>query len=106
MNEIMQSLLRNQKGNDGEDAPEEESKDEQPELTDYPMGRNLICKVDMKSLGICSKTQQEIMHSILQEDLYHSDFVYVNIYLDKYNVRIINSNDFNNKNYVSQQQSQ
>ena len=60
----------------------------------------------MKFVGICNKSQQEIMHSILQEYLYHSDFVYVNIHLDKYNVSIINSNAVNNNNYVSQQQSQ
>ena len=106
MNDIMQSLLQNQTGDDGEDAPEEESKDEQPEPTDDPMGQNLIHKVVMKSVGVHNKIQQEIMHSVFQEYLYHSEFVYVNIHLDKYNVRVINSNSVNNKNYGSQQQSQ
>ena len=60
----------------------------------------------MKYIGICNKSQQAIMHSILQEDLYHFDFVCVNIDMDKYNVRVINSNSVNNNNYGSQQQSQ
>ena len=55
----------------------------------------------MKSVGICNKSQQDIMHSIFQEDLYHSDFFYVNIHLDKYNVHVININDVNNNNYGS-----
>ena len=63
MNEIMQSLLQNQPGNDGEDSPEEESKDEKPEPTDDTMGRTLIRKLAMKSIGIRNKSQQEIMHS-------------------------------------------
>ena len=62
MNEIIKSLLRNQTWNDGEYDPEEESKDEQPEPTDYPMGRTLIRKVAMKSVGIRNKSQQYIMH--------------------------------------------
>ena len=46
----------------------------------------------MKSVGIRNKSQQDIMHSIFQEYLYHSDFVYVSIHLYKYNVRVININ--------------
>ena len=46
------------------------------------------------------------MHSILREDIYHSDTVYININLDNYIVRFIKSNAFNNNNYGSQQQSQ
>ena len=60
----------------------------------------------MKSVGIHIKSQQDIVHSILQEDLCQYDFVYVNIHLEKYNVHFINSNAVNNNNYGSQQQSQ
>ena len=60
----------------------------------------------MKYIGICNKSQQAIMHSILQEYLYHFDFVCVNIDMDKYNVRVINSNDVNNKSFGSQKKSQ
>ena len=101
MREITQSLIQNQ-GNDGE----EKSNDQQPEPTDDPMGRTLIRKVAMKSVGVRNKSQQEIMHSIMQEKLYHSDFVYVNIHLDKYNIRVINSNTVNNNALGPQQQAQ
>ena len=70
------------------------------------MGRTLIRKLSMKYSGIHNKTQQEIMHSILQEYLYHFDFFHVNIHLDKYNVHVININAFNNNNSDSQQQPQ
>ena len=59
----------------------------------------------MKSVGIRNKSQQDIMHSIFQEDLYHSDFFYVNIHLDKYNVHVINSNAISNNYYGSKKQS-
>ena len=60
----------------------------------------------MKYVGICNKSQQDIMYSIFKEDLYHSEFVYKNIHLDKYNVCVIDSNAFKNKSSGSQQQSQ
>ena len=66
------------------------------------MGRTLIRKAVMKSVGIRNKIQQEIVHSIFQEYLYHSDFVYVKIHLIKYNVRFININAVNNNNFDSQ----
>ena len=70
------------------------------------MGRNIIRKVAMKSVDIFNKIQQEIMHSILKEYLYHYEFFCVNIDLDKYTFCGINSNTVNNKNYGSQQHLQ
>ena len=92
MNDIMQSILQSRNENDTDNNDEEESKEERPEPADDVTGQTLIRKVAMKSVGVRNKSQQEIMHSILQEDLYHTDFVYVNIHLDKYDVRVINNN--------------
>ena len=60
----------------------------------------------MKSVGICNKSQQEIMNQNLLENFYHSYFVYVNIRLYRYNVRVVNSNSVNNNNSGSQQHLQ
>ena len=46
----------------GWNNPEEESKNEKPKPTDDPMGCTLIREVSMKSVDICRKRQQEIMH--------------------------------------------
>ena len=46
------------------------------------------------------------MYSILQDDMCHFDFVYLNIHLDRYNVRVIKRNAVNNNNYVSHQHPQ
>ena len=43
-----------------------------------------ICDV-----GEIQRTKQKIMHLLLQEKMNHSDFVYVNLHLDKYDVRTL-----------------
>ena len=45
----------------------------------------------MHYIGERNKTQQEIIHLLLQESMYHSGFVYFKIHLDRHDVLNIKS---------------
>ena len=77
----------------------EESKDNNEESTENNQrdsgntcsitGSKLIRQISLRSIGERNKSQQEIMHLLLNEPMHHSDFGYVNISLDKYEVRTL-----------------
>ena len=53
-------------------------------------GSALMRRIAIRSIGNRDKSKQEVMHSLLQEAMYHSDFDYVYIHLDKDSTREIN----------------
>ena len=69
---------------------EEETKGEEPTTIYVP---TLVCKIAIKSIAERDKSKQEIRYSILQQPMAFSYFCYVNVHLDKYNVRLVKPAD-------------
>ena len=56
----------------------------------------IIQKVALKYTGVHNKAWQETFHILMQEVLSHSDFIYIKINLDKYNISAVNYNRYPN----------
>ena len=82
-------LNQNKRRNDV--AADQEQKGESHDATERSAA-SLIRQLAIRSIGERDKSHQEVMHALLQESLYHSDFKYVTVVLDKYNVRRIRPN--------------
>ena len=73
-----------------DDNEESKENDQRESENTYSIsGSKLIQQIALCSIGERNKSQQEIMHLLLNEAMYHSDFSYVNISLDKYQVRTL-----------------
>ena len=75
--------------------PQSSSTESQPNLDPQPPtaeGMTLVRRIALRSVGQRDKSKQEVMHSLLQEAMFHSDFTYVYIHLDKHSVRDLNPN--------------
>jgi hypothetical protein len=48
-------------------------------------------RIAVRSIGNHDKSKQEVMHSLLQEVMLHSDFAHIYIHLDKHSAREINA---------------
>jgi len=95
VSELLRSLVPNNVSVDDRenDAADEESIEEETPSTTAVSGPTLIRRVALKSVGERNKSKQEVMHLLLQEKLYNSDFVYVNVHLDKHDVRILKESE-------------
>ena len=87
MNSLLRSLLPQLHKQIEQQTTELKTKENEPlPPLECPM---LIQWITIRAIGKRDRAQQEIMHLLLQEKMCHSNFVYVNLHLDKYDVRTL-----------------
>lgn len=93
INELIKSILPShlERNEESKEDNEESKENDQREVenTCSITGSKLIQQIALRSIGERNKSQQEIMHLLLNEAIYNSDFSYVNISLDKYEVQTL-----------------